>query len=186
MRTGATAAGWNRWLDRALICAPGLIVAVALKRFYSGAAADDLEWILAPTCRLAGVLSGIRFEHETAAGWISREDHIIVGPSCAGLNFMIIAFSMLYLTFAGRLRTAATRAAWLAGALGIACVLTVVTNAVRIIAATFLFGLDIYGGFVTKEGAHLAEGTLVYSLTMVLLYRAAVGFFERDPAGRSK
>jgi exosortase K len=167
------------WLRLVPFYAIGLAVSVALERTYGRAGAEDLDWLLAPTCRVAGLLSGISFEREAGAGWISPGERMIVGPSCAGLNFLVIAFSALFLSFIHRLRRASTRALWLPAALGLAYLLTVATNSVRIIAATRIYRLGIYGGLVTKERVHLALGALLYSLTLVLAYAGIETVFDR-------
>jgi exosortase K len=172
-------------LEAAPFYALGALVCLALKRFYSAAGAEDLAWILAPACRLVEILSGSRFEREDGAGWISRDDHLVVGPSCAGLNFLIIAFATCFLSFVHRLRSRAARAAWLLGSLGLAYLLTVAANAVRILAAARLYRMDVYGGFVTAERVHLAAGAVVYVLALLATYHALDAAFDRLGTPRS-
>ncbi|MGH7339284.1 MAG: exosortase K, partial [Candidatus Rokuibacteriota bacterium] len=62
----------------------GLLVAWGLKSLFSRAGADDLGWILAPTCRLAELLSDVEFEREFGAGWVDHTHRMIVGASCSG------------------------------------------------------------------------------------------------------
>ncbi len=149
----------------------GFAVAWALKAFYSQAGADALSWILAPVAWLAGALGGIPFEREPHAGWVSHAHGVIVGPSCAGLNFLIIAF-MTCLSFVHRLSRTRARVAWLFASLAAAYVLTIVVNAQRVIATVHLRHWDIYGEVVTQQRAHRAAGALIYCFALLLFYEA--------------
>jgi len=79
-------------------CALGL--AYLLKAFYSRAGAGELLWILAPSAWVARYAGGIDLVYEQGAGFISHAHHMVVGPACAGVNFLIIAFLCLYFSFA--------------------------------------------------------------------------------------
>ena len=150
----------------------GIVVAGALKFFYSHAGPDELNWILGPTTRFVEILSGIHFEREFRVGWISHSGRMIVGPSCAGLNFLIIAFSTLLFTLGHRHGGLKARSAWLAASLGMAYLLAIAANALRILVAIILFDANIYGGFVTPERVHRVEGVMVYSLSLLLFFLA--------------
>jgi len=164
------ASRWHAAARLAPLHVAGLLVAWSLKRGYSRAGADQLGWILAPTCRLAGFLSGIAFEREGGTGWISRSHRMIVGPPCAGVNFLIIVFTMLCFSFVHRFRTGLARSGWLACSLGLAYLLTLTTNSLRLILAIHLRALDIYGAAVTPGRVHGMEGILVYTLSLILAY----------------
>src|SRR5215475_6701931 len=82
---------WNRIAQ----CVVALACAFALKLHYSTASADQLRWILAPTTALVELISGVSFEFESHAGYISRERSFLIASSCAGVNFLIAAFLML-------------------------------------------------------------------------------------------
>ena len=172
------------WL---LLYGAGCTVAFALKLFYSRAGSDDLAWILAPTSALTELLTGSQFQREVRTGWISHSSRMILGPGCAGVNFLIIAFSAFFFSFVGRLRTAAGRCGWLVASLAGAYLLAIVTNALRIIAAIHLHDVDIYRGMITPLRVHRAEGTLLYLAALLLAYLAvdhAFGRRTRAPARR--
>ena len=73
------------------------LCALALKSYYSTATADELRWILAPTTTLVELLSGVRFEFESYAGYMSSDRSFVIAVPCAGVNFLITAFLMLAL-----------------------------------------------------------------------------------------
>jgi exosortase K len=172
--SGPAGAPARKLRERLLLSLPlyalGLLVAYGFKSFYSRAGADDLGWVLGPTCRLVGMLTGISFQPESGAGWINHTHRMIVGPPCAGLNFLIIVFSTLYFSFLHRLEGLHRKLLWLGLSLGTAYALTLGTNAIRIIAATHLYQMDIYGDWITPARVHRLEGTLVYSFSLLAAY----------------
>src|SRR5262249_47571267 len=66
-----------------------------VKAFYSHAGADELLWVLAPSAWLARVVGGVDLVYEQGAGFISHAHRLVVGPACAGVNFLIICFLCL-------------------------------------------------------------------------------------------
>ena len=82
---------WNRIAQWLVV----LFCALALKQHYSSASANNLRWILAPTTALVELVSGVSFEFESHAGYMSSDRSFLIAPSCAGVNFLITAFLML-------------------------------------------------------------------------------------------
>ena len=159
--------------ENGIFYALGLIIAVGLKYYYSGASSDDLQWILVPTSRLVEFLSGIHFERELHSGLVSHSHRFILAPSCAGINFLTIAFSTFFFSFAYRLKGIDRKLLWLGISLGITYLLTLAANALRVIAAIYLLRADIYGRWLTPERVHRIEGTLVYFLFLLIAFITA-------------
>lgn len=157
-------------LPMATLYVAGGAVAYGLKAFYSGANADDLRWVLGPTCWLAARLGGTAFSDEASAGFISHIQHLVVGSACSGLNFLIAGFAALFFSFAHRLARGPARAGWLPASLVMAWLATVATNAVRVTLAGPLYQADIYGAIVTQERMHRLLGTVLYCGSLVLLH----------------
>jgi exosortase K len=177
----------NRLLMAALYAA-GAAVAYALKTYYSGANADDLRWVLGPTCWLAAHLGGMTFVDEAGAGFISHAQHLVVGPACSGLNFMIACFAALFFSFAHRFgkQSRAARAAWLPACLVLSWAGTVATNALRVTLAAPLYQADIYGDLVTPARVHRLLGTALYCGALVVIHGAVARRFAAPGAGRSR
>ena len=159
-------------LQNGLFYGLGALLVFGLKYHYSRAGSEDLHWILAPTARLVELFGGIRFEQEAGAGFISHAHHMIIGPSCAGINFLTIVFSALFFSFAYRMEGQRRKFLWLAFTMAAAYLLTLGVNALRIGAAIFLYGADIYGGWITPTRVHRIEGTLIYFFFLTLFYLA--------------
>jgi exosortase K len=149
-----------------------LLCILTLKLYYSTASADHLRWILAPTSLMVEGVSGVRFAFESGAGYLSEDRTFLIAPSCAGVNFLIAAFLML----AARklLREGSQRQAWryLPAAALTAYLVTLIANTVRISVALWLRQMpEIYG--LNREQIHRAEGILVYSGCLLLLFVAS-------------
>ena len=180
-----------RWLRRrlALPClyVAGAAVAYALKAFFSTANADDLRWVLGPTCWVAGWLGGMTFTPEAGAGYISHDQQLVVGPACSGLNFLIACFATLFFGFAHRPRHGLARAAWLPASLALAWAATVATNALRVMVAGPLYQADIYGAIVTPLRVHRLMGTLLYCASLFAVHGAMARAFKAlggsEPSG---
>jgi exosortase K len=153
-----------------LLCgACAVAIALGLKWFYSRADATDLLWVLAPASWLAGFLGGLDLVYEEGAGFIIHEHRLVVGPSCAGVNFLVIAFLCLYFSFG---RYASGRSLWLLYSLVTSFGATVVTNSLRIVVSAHLWSADIYGPWMNREQMHLLAGVAIYYASLVALYLA--------------
>lgn len=150
--------------------AMGILIAMGLKVHYSRASIEDLDWILVPTIRFVELLNGIHFERELNAGFINHAHRMIIVPSCAGINFLTIAFSTLFFSTAYRIKGNALKLLWLALSLELAYFLTVGVNALRIITAIHLNEANLYGGWVTQARVHRIEGALIYFFFLLMVY----------------
>jgi exosortase K len=144
-----------------------LSLAFGVKAFYSHAGADELLWVLAPSAWLARFVGGVDLVYEHGAGFISHAHRLVVGPACAGVNFLVICFLCLYFSFAQRF-TGRTR--WFVFSLLISYGATVAANGLRIFVSAHLWDADIYGGWMTPERAHRLAGVAIYYASLLTLY----------------
>jgi exosortase K len=146
-------------------------LAVGLKYHYSKADSEDLDWILRPTAELVEQISGIPFEKEAHAGFLSYAHRIVIAPACAGINFLIVAFCMA--AFAGLhcIQNQRLKWLWLGGSLITAYGLTVLVNAVRIVLSIYSYDAGIYSGWITLERMHRLQGVVIYFFVLCLFYR---------------
>jgi exosortase K len=146
-----------------------IALALGVKAFYSNAGATQLLWILAPSAWLARAAGGIDLVWEPGAGYISHAYHMVVGASCAGINFLVIAFLTLYFSFA---RHFSSRMRWLASSAAIAFLAAIAANGLRIVVSAHLWNADIYGGWITPGGMHRLAGVVIYYASLLGLYLA--------------
>lgn len=161
-----------------------IMIAIGLKHHYSQASTENLNWILAPTVGFVEQLSGITFEKEAHTGFISRTHRFIIAKSCAGINFLIIAFCMLIFSRVQQIKPVGTKILFFIKSVITAYFLTITVNALRIVAAVYLFEIDIYseGGWLTRERLHRIEGTALYFFFLCLLYFGMVRRFGKNRA----
>lgn len=160
-----------RWPSRSSLTtgAVALSLACSVKAFYSRAGADELLWVLAPSAWLARFVGGIDLVYEQGAGFISHAHHLVVGPACAGVNFLIMCFLCLYFSFSQRFPS---QARWLMYSLLISFGGTVAANGLRIFVSAHLWDADIYGGWMTRELLHRLAGVAIYYASLLTLYCA--------------
>ena len=146
-----------------------LALAWGLKRWYSLAQAQDLMWLLRPLAALTGWALGVPFVPEGGVGFVNNELAIMIVPSCAGVNFLIIALLSAGFTAIGRLPSPVLKAAALAGLLPGAYGLTLIANSLRILLSIHLYEADIYAGWITPERVHRLAGVVLYLGCLLLL-----------------
>jgi exosortase K len=157
-----------------------------MKRYYADARADDLWWILTPTARLAGVMTGTAFAMTPGEGYFSPERLFLIEKSCAGINFMIAAFGMVTFALLHRVRSGLSGARVLAMSLPASYSATALVNAARIAIAMRLAAHPVAVSTLTPAQVHRVEGIVVYFGGLMLLYelvqrcdRAATARCER-------
>jgi len=150
---------WTAWF------AIGL--AFGLKAYYSHAGADELLWVLAPSAWLAKFVGGIDLVYEQGSGFISHAHRMVVGPACAGVNFMVICFLCLYFSFARRFPS---KPRWLAYSALISYSGTIAANGLRISVSAHLWNSEFYKGWMTPEDVHRFAGIAIYYASLLALY----------------
>lgn len=150
-----------------------LSITYALKRHYSSADAEALRWILAPTAWLVEIACRAPFVFEPNAGYVNTTLRFAIAPSCAGVNFMIVAYCSATLGFVTRMRTLPSKLVLLLVGAGLAYVSTVLVNTARIVIALALQTHPVSIEGVSPEQIHSAEGILVYAVSLFSLYLLA-------------
>ena len=148
-------------------------LAWGLKAFYSRATFEDLLWILSPTRRLVEWWTGTRFAPEPGQGFLSRSLMYQIVPACAGVNFMIVAFTSLVCGLIHTCSTWVARLQLLVASASAAYVATSLANATRIAIAMRLHESAASFGPFTPGRLHCAEGVAVYLVFLCALF--AVG-----------
>ena len=155
------------------------VVALAIwgmKRYYADARADDLWWILSPTARLVGVMTGTVFAVAPGEGYFSHERLFLIEKSCAGINFMVAAFGMLTFARFHRVGSGVSGARVLGASLLASYLAAVVVNATRIAIAMWLAAHPVALTTFTSAQVHRFEGITVYFGGLVLLYELVQRF----------
>ena len=152
------------------VLALAMVIVWGLKRHYADARADDLGWILSPTARLVGIMTGTTFTRQPGEGHFSPDRLFLIEKSCAGINFMIAAFGMLTLALLHRVRCRVSAARVLGVTLLASYSTAVLVNAVRIAVAMWLAAYPVALSTFSAADVHRVEGIVVYFGGLVLLY----------------
>jgi exosortase K len=162
----------NRGLDskNLLVLSVVLLAALALKRRFGTASAEELDWLLAPTTFLVEVVTGQQFVHEARIGFVSEELPIMIAPACAGLNFFVIAVLTLSFGFLPKLQSWRGKASWLAASPLVAYAATLFANTVRIASAIAFHGIGFRIPMLTAAEVHRALGVVIYLPSAWILY----------------
>jgi exosortase K len=125
---------------------------------------------LGPTAGLVEQISGIRFEKEAYTGFVNRTRQIIIAPSCAGVNFLIVAFCMAIFSGIHRMEPTIKKLLWLTGSIVSAYMLTVFVNALRIILSIYCYQMAVCTTWLTPERMHRLTGILIYFFFLCIFY----------------
>lgn len=147
-----------------------VLSAAAIKLYYSTAGVNDLLWILAPTCFLVEVTTGVPFTFEIGAGYMSQDHAFLIAPSCSGVNFMITAFLMLTLAKLWRGRGHNIGWAFIPVSAVASYLTTLLANTARISTALQVRRLDPDIVWLNPDQLHRFEGIVVYFGFLLLLF----------------
>jgi exosortase K len=151
-----------------------LLSAFTLKLYYSSASVNQLRWILAPTTAIVEFVTGLSFEFEAHAGYITSDRSFVIAASCAGVNFLITAFLMLSLRqlWQNRAGNQSANKPWrlIPKAFVFAYLATLVANTVRISTALRLREMPLEIAWLSPNQLHRLEGIFIYFGFLLLLF----------------
>jgi exosortase K len=156
--------------QNAIFYLAAILMALALKQYYSQARAEDLGWILKPTAGLVSLITGDEFSFKTGTGYVCGTQRIIIAPGCAGINFMLMAFGMSVFTGMHHMQRSCHRFLWLVCSLAAAYGLTMGVNTLRIIASIHTFHADFSSSGLAWGRVHRLEGVVIYFFFQYLFY----------------
>ncbi len=155
-----------------------LLIAFGLKYHYSHADCDDLYWILGPTAGLVEQISGISFNKVQEAGFVNQSLGIVIAPSCAGVNILVIAFCMVVFIGIPLFRGYIRISLWFCAGIMASYLFTIAVNSIRIIISIYTYHAHISYGWLTPERIHRMEGIMIYLISLCLFHRAVVSILS--------
>lgn len=160
-----------------------VLAVLGMKLYYSRADSSALRWILAPTAWWVRLLSGTAFVYEPGVGYVNHAIRFIIAPSCSGVQFLMIVFAVLAVSFVHQMRTPLGRILWMTGSAAAAVLLTVFVNGFRIALSIWVpelvfrteAGLSKGGlsGWLTPERLHTITGVAVYFTALLVIFGIA-------------
>jgi exosortase K len=147
-----------------------IVVAYGLKYHYSHAGSDDLIWVLRPTAFLVEKITAFPFEKEVNTGFVNYDHQVIIAPSCAGINFLIIVFCLSSFLGLNKMKRLVFKYLWLGISLILAYFYTLFVNTIRIIISIYSYETGLLQSMLTTEGLHRIEGILIYFVCLYVFY----------------
>lgn len=149
------------------------------KLFYSLASAQGLLFLLAPITFLVSAFTGIAFAYDEAVGYVSLQTGIIIGKSCAGMNYLILLYAMTVVSFLHYFNKLTGKILFQGCALAGSWLLCVYATAARIIISIPMLSAGNSLPFLKTDTAHKIVGIVVYVTILLLYYSTADAVFTR-------
>jgi exosortase K len=147
--------------------------ALLLKSYYAHASVHELKWVLAPSCWVAERLGGVSFAWDESAGYVSDGARMVVGPPCAGVNFLVVCWLALFFSCHAVYPRLRHKLGLVGASFGPAYFATVLANGSRIALATRLGHADFHAGIASHATVHRLLGVVVYSVALLAACGAA-------------
>jgi exosortase K len=144
------------------------IFALVLKGFYSIATLPQLRFILLPTNFLVELFSGQKSVFDTEKGYFYEPFSITIDKFCAGINFWLIAFLAAFFGVSKYYHSFSEKLKLFVSLVFISFMLTIFTNASRIIVAIKLQKIPFLWAKTTIF--HEVQGTFMYLIVLLLFY----------------
>ena len=154
-----------------------LFVAVWLKILLIVSGPEDLTWMLTPVMSAVRAFTGLQFFFDPAKGYVNFENAVVIGTSCAGVNYLIIALCMTVFSSVPRFREHKLPA--FALLILAAYAVTVMVNAFRIISGIVLLRTANHFSFAMTDAVHEAAGIFVYFSFLALYYVSLQALLSR-------
>ena len=162
-----------------------LLCALTLKLYYSTASVNQLRWILAPTTTIVAFVTGLNFDFESHAGYMTSDRSFVIAASCAGVNFLITAFLMLSLKQLWQSRSAPIAWKLIPKAFVFAYLATLTANTVRISTALQLREMPLEIAWLSPNQLHRFEGIFIYFGFLLLLFLVSERLSQSSRQGAS-
>lgn len=131
---------------------------------------DDLSFLLKPTDKLVGLLTGSPSDYHSDSGYYHESINIIIDKSCSGFNFFVLCFILFfYLTVKHFDKTLNKLLSIPASFLG-AYLLTIFVNSSRIIASLVVHAQTKYIFPNQHTIVHEAIGVITNLSFLILAY----------------
>jgi exosortase K len=78
------------------------LLVYVIKRWYSHATLDDMQWMLMPLAKLLDVFLPGRFELQSNGEWVHYDWNIVLVKGCSGINFFLMSLIGYAIVFYGQ------------------------------------------------------------------------------------
>jgi exosortase K len=143
---------------------------ILLKFGYTLSDFNDLTFLLKPTNKLVGFLTGSHSVYIQSSGYFYEQLNIVIDKSCSGFNFWLLCFLMLtFLTLKYFNKNIQKAFALLFSIVG-AYILTIFINSSRILASIIINNHHITIFDDKREIIHETVGIVINLFFLILIY----------------
>lgn len=149
--------------------ATALVIVLLLKLFYDKADNNQMLFILKPLSRIVSSFYNTAFSFDASIGFFSKQLGIAINHSCAGINYLLIIFSMLSFSFIHLLKTVRGKMLYFTFLFPISFVLSLLINSFRIIVSIMMQKADFFDEIVSDGVLHNLTGMLVFICFLLII-----------------
>lgn len=149
------------------------VLAFTGKLFYSLAQVQGLLFLLRPVTFLVSAFTGIPFAYDPDVGYVNRVNGIIIGKSCAGMNYLILLYAMTMVSFLRYFQKKSGKILFQFGAMAASFLLSIYATSARIIVSISLISAGGSFPFLKTDTVHKIVGIVIYVTILLLYYSAA-------------
>ena len=153
-------------------------VFVLLKFAFAAAGTEDLVFLLAPTDKLTGWLTGSRSVFFSERGFYHGTLNVLIGKSCSGYNFLVLCFLCFYYLAVKYFDKPLYKVLALAVSLTGAYLLTIFVNTSRIFASIVVQNQTKNIFPYHRQLVHETVGIITSLSFLILAYYLTEKFFE--------
>jgi exosortase K len=144
---------------------------VWFKLYCSSAGNQELLLFIKPLAGTVSVFFGIPFAYRQDVGFYNDMAGIVIGKSCAGVNFYMILLLMLVFSFIPRFKNIIHKLSFFVVFFALSYIGTLFVNTSRVIGAIqVLQYLQTAGNKLDEELVHKAAGILCFSFFLMIIY----------------
>ncbi len=131
---------------------------------------DQLQFLLKPTDKVFGLVTGTHSDYNSESGYFYDKFNILIDKSCSGYNFLLLCFVMLYFQVIRFTKQIRFKLLLLPISLGFAYTLTILINSSRILISAVLQNAKF--NFLTFEPhiIHESIGVVTYLSFLLITY----------------
>jgi len=147
-----------------------IVIFILLKFSYTLSNNDDLFFLLNPTNKIIGLITGSNATYLPEQGFLHHQLNIIIDKSCSGFNFWMISYMML--TFLGLkyITSDFQKILLIPIALLVAYMLTIITSSSRIIVSIIIQNHTSNFLFLSQSTIHESIGVITNLSFLIITY----------------
>lgn len=141
---------------------------ILLKFSYTIARTEDLTFLLSPTSKVIGLITGSKSAFIQDSGYFHPQLNILIDKSCSGFNFLLLCFLMLSFLALKYFQTKISKTLALTFSLIGASLITIFVNSSRILTALVVQSQSF--SITQHPLAHEVVGIITNLTFLILIY----------------